>query len=311
MTSDATSLSYSAGVQSHCLLEMVLRGHLERPRHFFVANADPGMEDERSYAFVAKARARCQEAGIEFLTATTPRLNLYQQLILMGHGRDNLAKLGANYDGVAWPPEWSTEQREAWLKRTRMDHPAYFTRNRETGKKGMLNQKCTREFKIRPMRRVVRDYLRRHFPTQKRPLPRVDTWIGFAADEAHRIKPKHERPNFYIRSRYPLLEMGMDRAKVEGYYLKHNIEKPPRSVCVACFANGLAHFEDMFFHRPDDWEKAVAVDDAIRDLTRVGVRDECFVSATLVPLRDLPDKNFLKGTKEGKEHRCNNGVCFL
>jgi hypothetical protein len=68
----------------------------------------------------------------------------------------------------------------------------------------------------------------------------------------------------------------------------------------------------MYDSRPDDWAKAVAVDEAIRDLSSVGVKDECFVSGSLVPLKDLPALNFLRSDPTRfKEHRCNSGHCFL
>ncbi|MGA7813873.1 hypothetical protein, partial [Caballeronia sp.] len=66
-----TTLSYSAGKQSHALLEMVLRGHIPRPEPFLVLNADPGMENENSYPIVESMRRRCTEAGIAFKTART------------------------------------------------------------------------------------------------------------------------------------------------------------------------------------------------------------------------------------------------
>jgi hypothetical protein len=105
--------------------------------------------------------------------------------------------------------------------------------------------------------------------------------------------------------------MGIDKARAVGYYMQHGIEKPPRSVCVACFANGLSFLEDMYFNRPDDWDKAVAVDESIRDMSSVGIRQKAFVSSSLVPLKDLPDLNFKKGEDDYKDHRCNSGVCFV
>lgn len=274
-----TTLSYSAGVQSHCLLEMVLRGDLPRSDNFVVITADPGMEDERSMEFRADAARRCEAAGIPFLRVQGG--NLYQDLLTF---------------------------RERGV--TRMDQPPYWTKDPTTFKEGKLSQRCTRFYKLEPMRRALRRHLYFEFgvPLHTSKLPKVETWIGFAADETDRCSPSDVQ---YIRNRYPLIELGMDRAKVEGYYLKHGLAKPPRSVCVACFANGLAYLEAMYHERPDDWDKAVAVDDAVRDMSQLGVRQQVFVSKTLVPLRDLPGRDWLRGTKEGVEHRCNSGVCFL
>lgn len=279
----ATFLSYSAGVQSHAILEMILRGEIPRPENFAVLNADPGMEDSRSYAFVEQARARCVREGIPFITVRAPGRNLYERLLSIPSERPK-----------------------------RLDHPPYFTKD-GNGKRGQLKQKCTGTFKIEPMKRGIRRYLQeRHgIPLTRKRFPlKVVSWIGFAADETHRIKPNKRQPK-YIELQYPLIERGLDRPKVEGFYLRTGTPKPPRSVCLACFANGLAHYEDMHDNRPEEWDRAVLVDDSIRDLTSIGVKNPAFVSDTLVPLRDLPGLNFLSGTKEGKEHRCNKGVCYL
>lgn len=277
MTPKITALSYSGGVQSHAILEMVLRGDIERPENFIVLNADPGMEDERSYHFVAGAKQRCADVGIPFYTAKGP--NLYDAL---------------------------THFKERGVRR--IDNPPYWTRNRDTGKAGKAKQKCTRHFKLAPMRRALRAHMRLLGIKLSRESI-VEQWVGFAADELDRMR-KITIDVKFITLRFPLIEMGLDRLRVEGYYLKHNIPKPPRSVCVACYANGLAYFEDMYLNRPDDWDKAVAVDDAVRDMRSVGIKDEVFVSSSLVPLRDLPDKDFLRGTPERKQHQCNSGVCF-
>lgn len=275
-----TTLSYSAGEQSHAILCMVLDGTIPRPENFYVINADPGMEDSRSYAFVKVAAERCKLAGIPFVTAPGP--NLYKGLI-------SLPDSGA----------------------TRFDHPPYWVK-KPNGKRGKLKQKCTRHFKIAPMRRAIRDILTRDFGISRvarRGLPQVETWIGFGFDEASRIKLRKWVK--YVDLKYPLVERQITRAMVSGYYLRTGEPKPPRSVCVACFANGLAHFEDMYLNRPDEWDQAVKVDESIRDLTPIGVNMPAFVSATLTPLRELPDLDFLRGTPEGKEHRCNSGVCFV
>jgi hypothetical protein len=279
MTPILTTLSYSAGVQSHALLEMVLRGDMPKPESFLVLNADPGMEDSRSYEFVDKAKSRCREAGIDFITAKGG--DLYRDL---------------------------TTFKERGL--TRLDNPPYWTKNRETGKKGRLRQGCTQVYKIKAMRHAIREYLSERFGISKttKRLPTVETWIGFAADEAARVGDSDVK---FIRFKYPLIELGLDRVKVEGYYLKHGIPKPPRSVCNACFANGLSYLEDMYLNRPDDWDKAVAVDEAVRDMRQLGIRDEVFVSSSLVPLKDLPAINFKKGDSDYRDHRCNSGVCFL
>jgi hypothetical protein len=276
-----TTLSYSAGKQSHALLEMVLRGDIEKPSRFLVLNADPGMENEESYSIISATRLRCEKSGIPFITA-----------------RSTLC-----YD--------LTTFKERGL--THLDQPPYWTRNRITGKKGRLKQKCTPFYKVAPMRRELRHFLNSHYGVSlvSKHLPPVESWIGFAADEQHRAD-KCKSDVKFISLRFPLIEMGLTKAKVHGYYIKHSISEPPSSVCNACFSNGLTFLEEMYYHRPSDWEQAVMVDDYIRDMSQLGIKDECFVSETLIPLRDLPGLNFKRDNQVFfRKHRCNSGVCFV
>jgi len=279
---EITTLSYSAGKQSHALLKMILMRLIPRPANFLVLNADPGMENSESYLFVAQAKAECERAGIPFLTARTTLC----------------------YD--------LTTFKERGL--TRLDQPPYWTKNRLTGKRGKLKQKCTKRYKVDAMRVELRQWMKTNLginPRRTRGLPKVETWIGFSADEQARAN-KCVSKEKYITLRFPLIEFGMDKAKVSAFFWKHGIQEPPSSVCNACFSNGLAFFEDMYDNRPKDWEQAVMVDDYIRDMRQIGIEDECYVSQTLIPLRELPKMNFLRGNpNEFRQYRCNSGACFL
>lgn len=277
-----TSLSYSGGEQSHGLLEMVLRGHIERPKNFVVLNADPGMEDERSYEFVAEAKRRCVEAKIPFVTAKGP--NLYSDLLML-----------------------------PFTGETRLDNPPYWVK-KPNGKIGRLKQKCTGAYKIAPMNRARRLLLNQMcgISLVTKRIPKVEVWVGFAADEAGRITTKKTAKGpKYIHIRYPLVEMGYTKAKMVGYYFDHNIPRPPRSVCIACFANGLAYLHDMYINRRTDWEKLVLIDESVRDLSQIGIKGQVFVSSTCIPIKDLPALGFKQQDADYREHRCNSGVCFV
>lgn len=273
-----TALSHSAGVQSQCLLEMVLRGDIPRPKNFIVLNANPGMEDERTLGFVDEIANRCTAAGISYIKAKGP--NLYHDL---------------------------TTFKERGL--TRLDNPPYWTLSPD-GKRGRMRQKCTPAYKIAPMRQALRQYMFEKFGVSKlsKRLPQVEQWIGFAADEAHRVSASEVK---FITLRFPLIERSMTKAKCAGYFLQRGIERPPSSVCNACFANGLSYLEDMYHNRQDDWERAVNVDESVRDMSQLGIRDKVFVSSTCIPLRDLAKMNFKKSDADYAEHRCNSGACFI
>lgn len=274
-----TVLNYSGGRQSSAILWMVLLGEIERPEEFLVLNADPGMENAATYRYNKEMRKECEAAGIEFQTVPGP--NLLKDLTAENRG-------------------------------THLDNPSYWTRDANQ-KMGRLIQKCTKYYKIAPMDRAVRKELNKRFGTSldsKRLGENiVCKWIGFSSNEVYRIKPPEQK---YIEFQYPLIDLGMDDAAVMRFYEDHRLPAPPRSVCNACFSNGVDTFRDMYDYRPLDWYHAVRVDDAIRDMSDVGAQEECFVSKTLIPLRELAANDFkgVDGNEMEGGHSCDSGYCF-
>jgi hypothetical protein len=242
-----------------------------------VLHADPGMENHHTYDYVARMMALARRAGIECATAPGPNL---------AHDLISLKRTG----------------------RTRVDNPPYWTR-KESGKVGQLLQKCTKHYKIAPMDRWLRIYIERELGygrTSKRlPAGLVEKWIGFSASEAHRVKIKPSQQQ-YITFRYPLIELGWGDAEVAALFDELGEEPPPRSVCNACFANSGATFQEMRTERPGDFEQACQVDDAIRDLSQIGVEEQCYVAKACKPLRELGSDG-----AGGEEWSCDSGYCFL
>lgn len=276
-----TTLQYSGGKQSQALLEMVLLGQIPKPKNFLVLNADPGMENEASYPVIQKMKWRCDAAGIDFRTTRTTLC----------------------YDLMTF--------KERGL--TRLDQPPYWTKNRITGKIGRLKQKCTKFYKVSAMRRELRIHLNEKFGVSLKTtrLPKVVSWIGFAKDEQARAN-KIKQDVKFIELQFPLIEMGLTKAKVVGWFHNNHIQEPPASVCNACYSNGLRYFEDMYLLRPEDWKQAVLIDENIRDMSQLGIKDECFVSASCVPLKDMPARDFLRDKPTVYlKHECNSGACFL
>lgn len=286
-----TQLSFSGGTGSGAIAEMILNGDLPVPEHLVVVSADPGMEDQRSVDYILQTQERFREVGIRHEIVKT---DLYGEFLRAANDK-------------------STK---------RFDNIPFWTKNRETGKRGRLLQKCTQVYKIAAMKRVTRAYLSEHFGISEKsariPENAVRCWIGFSSDEIHRVRVPNEK---YIEFQYPLIAIKMTKADIKDYYSMIGRPMPPRSVCNACFANGLDYFKDMYYNRPDEWEKAVAVDEAARDLTHWGIRDECYVFRGLVPLKDLPGMQFdlneyplfkaLGVDIPDDELQCNQGVCFL
>lgn len=278
-----TVLSFSAGTGSSSLAEMILNGDYVVTGHpLLVLNADPGMENSHTYDYVASYRQRFEAAGIPFITV---KRNLYQEIIdLKASGK------------------------------TRFDTPPLWTRNRITGKKGRLKQGCTQAYKIAPMDRAMRAWMHDNLGISRvsRNLGHriVRKLIGFSQDEWMRIKEAKQK---YVYFEYPLVDRRMTKADLVGYFLKLGRPLPPRSVCNGCYANDVAYLRDMHDNRPADYEQACLVDEAVRDLRCIGVEDECFVSSTLIPLRELAARGFILPAKvvEQDAEACHSGHCFV
>lgn len=277
-----TVLNYSGGTQSSAILWMVLRGDIPRPDSFLVLNADPGMENSKTYEYNKEMFKHCNDAGIEALTVPGP--NLYSDLVTLKKSNKN-----------------------------RLDNPPYWVDKGE-GKKGRLVQKCTYTYKIAPMDRFIRIFLEERFgisrKTKRLGENIVQKWIGFTFDEVHRIKPSKQK---YIEFSYPLIDLEMNREDVDAYFKKNGLVKPPRSVCNACFANGLETFKEMYLNRPEDWKQAVKVDKNVRDLTQIGVDLPTYVSNTLIPLDTLAEMDFdlSQEREDADDYSCDSGYCFV
>jgi hypothetical protein len=287
-----TFLNYSGGKQSTAILWMILRGDLPRPEHFTVLNADPGMEDSRTYEHVQMMFEQCEMAGIEAFTVDGP--NLYEDLLSLPERKIKSFKN---------PPYWTIPRNE---------EQAILFEGAARGKRGRLKQKCTETYKIAPMDRAVRMILERDHgisrKTSRIPENCVEKIIGFSFDEVSRMKPAQQK---YVYFSYPLIDRRLGNDDVHNYYIENGLPIPPRSVCNACFANGIDHFKDMYENRPEDWNQAVSVDDIVRDgLMAQGVKDYVYVSGTCVPLRALAENGFDRDGIDAANWSCDSGYCF-
>jgi hypothetical protein len=279
-----TVLSYSAGVQSEALFYMVYFGDIPEPPNLVVMRSNPGMENSLSEGHAREVKRLCGERGWTYCEPVGG--NLYTDLLDV-----------QNRKRIDNPPYWVLKGRD------------------ENGKLliGKLIQGCTQYYKVAPMDREVRRLFRKRYGRGKKSPPKnsVEKWIGFAADEAHRISLSRTR---YAYFRHPLVELGMNKTDVVRYYRQIAKPIPPRSVCNACFANGLQTLREMYMNRPHDWAQAVAVDEAVRDMSSVGVKYSVFVSPTCIPLTQLAAQGFVLTPRQiverskKPEHACGNAL---
>jgi hypothetical protein len=144
---------------------------------------------------------------------------------------------------------------------------------------GMIRRQCTKEYKIVPIRRKVRELLGiagRRSPTS----PVAEQWIGISLDEAVRMKPSFEA---WQINRWPLIERGMTRLDCLRLLERHGYPQPPKSACIGCPFHSDDHWRRMRDRDPGAWADAVSVDRAVRTGFR-GIRGEVYLHRSAVPL---------------------------
>lgn len=120
---------------------------------------------------------------------------------------------------------------------------------------GMGRRQCTKEYKLRPIQRKVRELL-----GGKTLRDGCTMLIGISWDEAFRRKPSQVR---YIINRFPLLEKQMTRRDCLRWLEERQYSVPPKSSCIGCPYHSDEQWREI---RSDAgaWADAIEVDRAIR-----------------------------------------------
>ena len=113
---------------------------------------------------------------------------------------------------------------------------------------GMGRRQCTKQFKLYPIRRKVRELL-----GGKTPRGGCEMWIGISRDEAHRMKPATVA---YIANRWPLIEHGMTRRDCRRWLEGHGMSAP-RSACCGCPFLSDADWQER--RSSTEWAETVAL----------------------------------------------------
>jgi hypothetical protein len=148
--------------------------------------------------------------------------------------------------------------------------PAYTTG--ENGFRGKAFRSCTERWKIRPMRRWLRE---------NHPGEQVEMWLGISMDEYQRMKDSDVK---YIKNRWPLIEKRFTRQACLLWLDDHGIEAPPKSACVFCPFHDNYTWQEIKNSGNGDWTKAVEVDQAIR---KARPPYDLFVHPARIPLEEV------------------------
>lgn len=239
-------LSLGAGVQSTAVALMAARGELS-PMPDCAIFADTGWEPAHVYDHLTKL-----EQILPFPVYKVSNGNLRSDIAsVRPHGR--------------------------FLK---VDIPAFVSVNGKPS--GLINRSCTRDYKIDPIRKKVRELLgltRKRSPKE----PVVEQWIGISLDEAIRMKPSRDA---WIINRWPLIEKFMKRTDCLRWMRENGYDEPKKSSCIGCPFHSDAEWKSL---SQAEMKDAIEIDDRLRDRS-IGItrtKGELYLHRSCKPLSEI------------------------
>lgn len=242
---DYTYLSLGAGVQSSALLVLACTTELV-PTPNAAVFADTGDEPPWVYEYLKVLSEFAAQYGVQVHIGSAGKLS-----------------------------QWVVERQK---NGQRFVNVPLFTAN-EDGSKGMLRRQCTREFKIAPIEKKVRELM--GYQPRQRIKKSARALIGISLDEAQRMKPSRTR---WVTNTYPLVDLGISRSDCEQIVINAGLPKPQKSACVFCPYHSDRYWQWMKDEHPAVFQDAVKFDESIRDMSMRGRNAPAYVHRSCVPL---------------------------
>ena len=193
----------------------------------------------------------------------------------------------------------------------------FFTKNIETGKKGMLRRQCTADYKIKPVVQKIRELLGLKKGEKRKAGTQVDLLMGISQDEISRMK---RNPINYINNIYPLVEKKMSRKDCIEWMEDNFYPTPPRSAYTFCPYHSNEEWIRIKKENPNEWKEVVEMDRAIRSQERfkeknkgsASLKDEIFLHRSCKPIDEIDFENEKNKNQLdfefGMENECE-GMC--
>ena len=141
-----------------------------------------------------------------------------------------------------------------------VDIPVYLN-GRDGEGDGIGRRQCTTNYKVRPIRRKIRELLGLRKGQRVPSRTTVELWLGISTDEAVRMKDSRDR---WITNRYPLIETGMSRQDCLDWWAARYDRPLERSACVACPFQSRQRWVETKRRWPELFAEAVEIDANMR-----------------------------------------------
>lgn len=173
-----------------------------------------------------------------------------------------------------------------------------------SGTKGMMIRQCTRDYKIVPITKKMRELCA--ITRAKATMPILAySWIGISADEAHRMKPSTTP---FIENIWPLVERRMSRQDCLRWMESRGYPEPPRSACVFCPYHSDNEWLRLKTNEPESFAFAVEWEQKIQAVTEQDTVTNGipFLHSSLRPLNEV---EFVTGQGELQFGNECEGMC--
>jgi hypothetical protein len=148
------------------------------------------------------------------------------------------------------------------------------------GRASPSRRQCTKEYKIEPIERAIREHL--GYKPRQHVKHRVRALIGISWDERSRCKTSQTK---WVTNVYPLVELRISVAGCQDLLKHAGLPVPRKSACVFCPYHDDAHWARVKAEEPEVFAQACDFDEAMRDQSASGLESEAFVHRSLTPLR--------------------------
>jgi hypothetical protein len=277
-------LSLGAGVQSTTMLLMAAYGEIE-PKPDFVIFADTGWEPKKVYQHLEWLKSEVDRFGIEIIT--TNNGNIRDDILKAVNG-ERFASLP--FFVISEVPIYEGEEDINPNQLTMFDLDILLDDfDKETNvkriirwevRRGMVRRQCTNEYKLKCIKKKIRDLL--EYEPFQRIKEKVIMWKGISTDEIQRMDSSRDK---WIEFRYPLIEKNMSRLDCLKWMQDKGYPLPPKSSCIGCPFHNDRMWLDMKMNDPESWNDAIEIDRAIRHLPRF--KGQAFLHSSLKPLEEV------------------------
>jgi hypothetical protein len=151
------------------------------------------------------------------------------------------------------------------------------------GSKGIISRKCTSDFKIRPITKMVRELCG---ITRGQKEITVTQWIGISWDEIQRMKEMREP---WQQARWPLIEKRMTRRHCKEWMESNGFPEPPRSACSFCPFHDDNEWRRLRDDEPEEFQRAIEFEKRMQQASSFdeAAKTVPFLHPSLVPLGEV------------------------